>query len=394
MRMSAANIYIAFSGLIGLVYNITGAYFIIMLYEFGITLEKIGIILSVYTLTVLLIDYPTGVVADIIGRKTTYCLGLALEGSSLVIFSLNLGYHVMILASVISGFGVAMMSGSFSAWVVEEIKKEREDWKEVISRVFSLSSGIGTAAGLASGFLASLIAIFGTRYPILVSGALLVIISLFLLIIGGDNRGRLEKKPLRILVEGLKHLRRREFLLCVISSSMMSGAFWAFAITWQPLFHDVHGLGKEGYGVLFSIMLLGMSLGNFSVPVLSKLFSRWKILISALLMRIPLFIALGLTRELYSAVFIVALIEFTLGVVGPLMATVFNLLIPSELRASLLSLSSSADSLTNTLVGPIAGLIVSILGYSALYNLAALMWLASALLLLPVLTVVSRTRTE
>ena len=138
MRMSAANIYIAFSGLIGLVYNITGAYFIIMLYEFGIALEKIGIILSVYTLTVLLIDYPTGVVADIIGRKTTYCLGLALEGSSLVIFSLNLGYHVMILASVISGFGVAMMSGSFSAWVVEEIKKEREDWKEVISRVFSL----------------------------------------------------------------------------------------------------------------------------------------------------------------------------------------------------------------------------------------------------------------
>jgi predicted MFS family arabinose efflux permease len=137
-----------------------------------------------------------------------------------------------------------------------------------------------------------------------------------------------------------------------------------------------------------------MSLGNFSVPVLSKLFSRWKILISALLMRIPLFIALGFTRELYSAVFIVFLIEFTLGVVGPLMATVFNLLIPSELRASLLSLSSSADSLTNTLVGPLAGLIVSTLGYSALYNLAALMWLASALLLLPVLTVVSRTRTE
>lgn len=111
-------------------------------------------------------------------------------------------------------------------------------------------------------------------------------------------------------------------------------------------------------------------------------------------MQIPLFIALGLTRGLYSAVLIVVLIEFMLGVVGPLMTTVFNLLIPSELRASLLLPSSSADSLTNTFVGPLAGLIVSISGYSALYNLATLIWLASTLLLLPVLAAISRTQTE
>ncbi|MEM4847713.1 MAG: MFS transporter [Thermosphaera sp.] len=381
----AGRIYIVFSGLISLVYEIPGAYFILMLYKFGVSPERIGFILLVYHITILLFDYPTGAIADRFGRKRTYCLGLVLEGSAFVTFSLAKDYSVMLLAAVISGLGVANMSGSFVAWVVDEIREEvREEarYKDLMISIFSLAGGLSRAISIVSSFVASALASFAIHIAVLVPGILLIVTGLVLMVVGRENYGSLRKSPITIAVDGLKYaFKEKRFLLCTASYCLIFGAFWAFAITWQIFLSDVFRLSRESYGLLYSMMLLSASLGSFLAPLISKRISEKGVLTLVLAGLAVSFVILGITREFITSIATILLIEFWSGAMLPPLRTVLNLLIPSEYRTSLLSLISSVGSLTRALVSPLAGVMLVSLGYSLLYPVVAFVWIVALLTL-------------
>ena len=140
-----AKLYVLFSLLVSFIDGISGAYLFTTVYN-NIGAYGLGLALLINKVCVAFTDYPTGIVADALGRKRSYSLGLALEGASLVTLSISREILWVIVASTISGIGVSLMSGSLQAWVVDGIRKYSKNLKEDLASTFSLARCFSTIA--------------------------------------------------------------------------------------------------------------------------------------------------------------------------------------------------------------------------------------------------------
>ncbi|MFX0091281.1 MAG: MFS transporter [Candidatus Hodarchaeota archaeon] len=105
---------------------IASAFFIVYLLE-HMTFGELGIVLSVLSLTVLFMDYPSGRLADKIGSKNVIFLayGTYLVGWVSYIFVQRF-FVLFVLISVIWGFATAQASGTSRAWFVNTYKQENQ----------------------------------------------------------------------------------------------------------------------------------------------------------------------------------------------------------------------------------------------------------------------------
>src|SRR5689334_20314751 len=102
--------------------NVTSAIWVLYLALKGMSLVEIGLIESIYHITSLLFELPTGAIADIYGKRFTLILGRILQIISSIL---------MITASSFLGFTVAFIfcaaaknlnSGSAEALIYDSLK--------------------------------------------------------------------------------------------------------------------------------------------------------------------------------------------------------------------------------------------------------------------------------
>jgi len=93
----------------------------------GITLFEIGLISSIFEISMLMFEIPTGYVADIFGRKLSVVCSFAcftIAGLTFAIYGTLTGF---ILASIVQGIGYTFISGALQAWAVAIIKSNRQE---------------------------------------------------------------------------------------------------------------------------------------------------------------------------------------------------------------------------------------------------------------------------
>lgn len=88
-----------------------------------VPLEQFAIIMSVFALATLVLEIPSGVIADILGKKNTMIVATLFYIIELVIISFMNGFWPFLIAKIISGIGVALMSGTQSALIFDSLKK-------------------------------------------------------------------------------------------------------------------------------------------------------------------------------------------------------------------------------------------------------------------------------
>ena len=132
--------------------------FTVLFLDYGLTLEQFAILNSVWALTIVLAEVPSGAMADIIGRKK-----LLLITSSLMILEISLIsfvplgnssliFTVFLVNRILSGLAEAMASGADEAIAYDTLveKGNPQDWPKVLSlqmRIRSIGSMISVAIG-------------------------------------------------------------------------------------------------------------------------------------------------------------------------------------------------------------------------------------------------------
>ena len=86
----------------------------------GLSLLEIGVTVACYSGTVILLELPTGSLADTIGRVTVYRLSLVMSAAALLVLMIAGSLITMIAGFVLLGSGRALSSGSMDAWFVDE----------------------------------------------------------------------------------------------------------------------------------------------------------------------------------------------------------------------------------------------------------------------------------
>lgn len=207
LKKQLACIYTSdlFSGL-----RITDAVWVALLAARGFSLWEIGLAESVYHIVSLFCEVPSGMAADLLGRRKTLLSGgvLTVTCNLLMAFAPNL--FTICLAMGLNALAMTMFSGTFTALVYDSLKTEgREDEYIQVSanssQISMLASAIGSLASLLKRFLG-----FAGFY--LLSAAFEGVSAFANMLLAEpivtESQASREKHPLRALPEQFRQLVR------------------------------------------------------------------------------------------------------------------------------------------------------------------------------------------
>jgi len=142
----------------------------------ALTPFQLALIGTVHMAAHVIFELPTGVVADVFGRKASTLLGGLIAGICFIITGAIPLYAVVMAASIVEAIGDTFVSGALEAWLADEVGAEN------IGNIILRAEQIGTPihwTGVAGSVL--LATLFNQQVPIIVGGALWVVAFFVLL---------------------------------------------------------------------------------------------------------------------------------------------------------------------------------------------------------------------
>jgi len=358
----------------------------------GLDLFQIGVAMGVYSLTIVILEVPTGGLADAIGRKRAAVIAYAcLMGSSaLLLFAFS--FPAVLIAFIFYGVGRALSSGALDAWFVDALQAvdPQVDLQPYLARAgtFSfLALGVGTLLGSAIPVLFKALPVDGSAVltpfsmPILFAlGLKLLLVVLTSLLVQEDRAGAHQGSwrrgfadvP-RIVRTGFRLSRDNPILLLLLGATAAGGlALAGLENFWQPNFANLLG-GSAGKSLFFGAVMGGSflagMLGNWlATPLSRRLKGRYALVCTIFQGGWGLAVLL-LAIQLHPLPAAVAfwLAYLNIGILNSPHSTLLNAEIPSEARSSMLSIASLAGYL-GSMLGSIG------LGYIAKHASIGLAW--------------------
>lgn len=378
------------------------ALMVLLMQARGIDLFQVGMVMGAYALTIVLLEVPTGGLADALGRKRVALLAYACMVGSSLIHLFAFSFMPFLLGFVLYGVGRALASGSLDAWFIDALQTAEPDVDIqpplAQAETFALLAlGVGTLLGGAVPRLFTGLPAEGTAFltpfaiPLIISLALKVLL-LVVVAVGvweerpsGDSaswRHGVHQMPL-IIHEAFSLSRRNPTIVLLMGVTLVSGLSLSGLETfWQPHFAGLFGSGNENSLFFGAVMagnfIVGM-VGNLAATLLSRWFNRRYGLVAAVFQGIRglMLIWLALQTAVVPAVALFWLVYFNMGVINSPHATLVNQQIPAERRSAMLSVQSLAFYL-GSILGSVG------LGYLAEHASIATAWLVAG-----VITVVS-----
>lgn len=334
----------------------------------GISLAGVAVVMAAMSVTVMILELPTGGLADGIGRKRVYIISRILKLLTLAVFLFAGTLPALVGGTILMGMSRALGSGSLDAWFVDEYHRREGRTAEsglqgALARVNTallLGLGGGTLLG---GILPDLAASPSFPLPgvnhfgpyginiiasLLLEGVIILVASIFVrehreVQVSTLSRGAAAVPSILREAAGLAFHSRALTLL------LLTGLGWGLGVSgleqlWQPRVQAMlsPGQGQWIFGVLAAGYFLSGAAGNFVSPGIMKLFrknERMVLFISRFLMGF-FFVLLVLQKNIPGFAIFYFILFFFNGVSGSPEQALFHRLVPSKRRSSLLSLQS------------------------------------------------------
>lgn len=329
-------------------------------------------------------EVPTGVIADVRGRRFSYLLGTLTLTLATVLYlwmwRIHAGFWLWAVASAILGLGFTFFSGAVEAWLVDALKAT--GFRGQLDAVFArgeIVEGVAMLAGsVAGGYLAQETSL---GVPYVARAIVLGLTFLVALVLMHDvgftpNRGGGMVQEMTgvlrgALVYGLRNPPVRPVMFAnIFTSGVSMYAFYAMQPYLLQLYGDPHAYGIAG---LAAAVVGGAQIGGgVLVPHLGRAFSlRTSVLLGAVVMSTLTLAALGLLAHFWAAIGLLVLWGLLFSAITPVRQAYVNALIPSEQRATVLSFDSLMGSSGGVAIQPVLGRVADAWGYPASYFCSA-----------------------
>lgn len=357
---------------------------------------------TIYELSILLFEVPTGIVADLFSRKMSVVIGWFVVGIAFFIQGVWPVAGVVIAAQVVLGIGDTFVSGAHDAWVADEIPFSEPELSA--GQAFFLGQRASFWGRMLGPICALMLSLFSLPVVLTVTG-----VGFFAFAIGagiwmterGFHRGDSERKFWETFREGWGLVRLYRLLFLVLLVSVFYGlASEGFDRLWNKIFLDTFALPRIGpfddtlwwalFGILTQVGGMALNIGlskALDMRSARSITSALLVLTGTLILTI---LGFAITKSFVVAIGFYVLSRSIRRVVDPLLTTWTNLYAPPQTRATILSFSSQSHSLGEISGGPIVGAIGQ--------KVSAMMAVVTAALLLfptlPVLFVARNHKTD
>ena len=322
----------------------------------GFTLGQVGLFYGLYSLTVALLEVPSGTLADVWGRKRTVLLACAFLTAAQLVLLWAFSPALLLGWALLYGAGRALASGALEAWFVDRVQEAapQTDLQPLFARAATIELSALTLGTLFGGALPQLFAGLPADAVLSpLSVTLLASVAVKGVLVGVIVYGVRESKAVKTDRPAYRAIFTDAFTLSLRSPALrlllLGGLLGGFAgagleTFWQPRFAAL--LGPE------TLLLSAILAGSFGAGVLGNVVSVPLVrLVRGRLARLAALslgvgglglVALALQTRALPAVLLFWFVYLARGVAGSPVETLLHRNVPGRARAALLSVASLA----------------------------------------------------
>jgi len=343
------------------------AIFFLFLLENNLNFFQIMLTQSFYTLILVILQIPAGIISDLWSRKYTLAIGAVLGILGAITYSLSTDFVGFLIAEGLWGGYSAMIFGTNTAFIYDSLKEIKK--QKLAKKVFSESSFYFLLARTIALPIGSFIgSLYGLRSAIYLSVIMPSISLLTILTFKEPHRvQKISKKYMKQIKNGISIIRRNELLLLLIFNfALISSFVWLGGVYFQPYIQKA-GIDVMWFGFIFAgINLTSALVCKFSYRIEKRLGMIKTIIISGLIPAVG-FLVMGILFNPFMAILSTGIVIMSMEFRVPVFSDYLNRIIGSKERATIGSFVVLISHLIYTILGPLMGYFSDLVGLSLVF---------------------------
>ncbi|KYH30533.1 major facilitator superfamily protein [Clostridium tepidiprofundi DSM 19306] len=381
-RNKITNIAIFYTIVMGLFQfsdKMFGVSYMLVLNDQGLSVRMIGFLVGFQEFVLLIVDYPSGVISDYIGRKKVAGISLILYGVGLLIFAISSNIPSYFLAFALLAISMAMFSGSPQSWFYDTMVKldvlsERE-------KLMPKMSGVVSGFSIVSTFIATWLIYKSIFWPLYLGAIVSVISGLAFLFVFEDNKGKLENDNIiSVIKEFTKSFFSDGRMRSMVVFEMMNyTSYSVFILVWQLCLMNKYNLEEKYVTFVFIALMFALMVGNFLSGLVLKITSLFNTTYFGKGLIVFSLVILLVFDNMWFTIASFILFDIGLSISGTTISIWKNDYISSNNRATYYSAISSVQSIFSIVVTVLIGILVNKIGYSIAWIIAIVFEIGSIL---------------
>lgn len=328
-----------------------GPILIISLMKLGkMTLPEIYFMESAVMVICVVLNIPTGALADVIGRKKTIIIGRVFLLGSSVGFAFMTSPTLAWVANILWAIGFSFQSGADHAFLYHTLQKAglEKSFAKVEGCAVGLRLITVAFCSLAVGYLAEI----DLRLPLMLSIPFMVIPLIACFFLKEEQEKKVAysmKLQWEVLWKGFKFaVAKKEIRWIIGLCALVMGASKIWFFTYNPYFEKV-GIDLKYFGYIFFLLNIVAWLASHFAYSIEKKFSE-KLCVAMMILCVGVPILLMGTFPIWPMTMLVVVQNVVRGFMRPFVASFMNRHIDSEeIRATALSVRSTLTDIVSVL---------------------------------------------
>lgn len=346
------------------------AVWVIYLAAHGYSPFAIGLFEGLFHLVKFLAEVPTGIFADLLGRRASLIVACAIGASASLLYLIP-SAPLIALAFGLQGLSYAFKGGADSAllWTLAERSGAADTavwYGRMFSRMFLLTLAASTLGTTSGGFLAGVTAVL----PFLAGGTATALGILPLLLLPERRAGHVaEHRPqaLAHLVAGLRAVRRDPVLLGLLLLDALTAGVMTTIGYYTQLFFSTLGFSLAAVGLVVGATIVPAAAFAALAPRVMRRLPMRRLLATFVGMECLGLLGLGSQVPALALAGYVVLLQIGDAILYPAINTYLNERSPEAQRATVLSLDTGLFSAIMIVMFPLFGLGLTHIAFGSAY---------------------------
>lgn len=363
--------------------NITSAIWVLYLAFKGMSLVEIGILESIYHIASLFFELPSGAIADLYGKKICIVIGRVLEVISCILMIISNSFWGFAIAFILSSTAMSLHSGAAEALVYDSLKElgEEDKYKRIwgeLAFVMSIGQGIAVLLG---GILADVKFLYAYILGLIIQ---IVAVAMACHFKEPPTYKNQEEQQGNVLVSQLltsiQVLEKRKVVFYLILFSALIGSLQTTVFFYSQKYFSDMSYSKTAIAIICALSSLIEAISSKYAYKFEKILKIRGSLISIGAVNVLALLGLASVKDL--AVVFFMLTSITSGLGFTIFSDYINARIPSEYRATILSVDSLCFSMFMICIFPLVGLLAEKIGLSITFGIVAVLYIPAILFLI------------